>query len=166
MRGAGIRHPSQGPDSALLVARTPLLSGSAVLGSLAILFCLWVFFLPRSALLCDFRTSFCSGAQYFFHYAAVNLSLLSLSHSSVIGRLVCEPALAAPTFKAVIHIKDLPFLLKKHAFHLLKDRIHLLCKFSLENPKSDLPGFEDGRLFLFLLCFCLSICPHVFFIHQ
>ena len=40
-----------------------------------------------------------------------------------------------PHLKAVIHIKDLPFLLKKHEFHLLKDRIHLLCKFTLENPK-------------------------------
>ena len=71
-----------------------------------------------------------------------------------------------PHLKAVIRIKDHPFLLKKREFHLLKDRIHLLCKFSLENAKSDLPGFEDGRLFLFLLCLCLWICPRVFLAHQ
>ena len=98
VHGAG-GTPSQGSDSALLVARTPSLSGSSVLGSSTILFCLWVFFLPLSAVLCDFRTSFCLGAQYFFHYAVMNLSLLSLNHSSVIGKRVCEPALAAPTFK-------------------------------------------------------------------
>lgn len=93
------------------------------------------------------------------------MSLLSLSHSSVTGRPVCEPALAASTFKGS-HVKDLPLLLKKNEFPLPKDRVNLSCNFFLENPKSDLPGapgFEDGRLFLFSPLFLpLDLPTHSF----